>query len=463
MSTSDTNPTSAALEDTPREGRKVIHDGTEYTTVKEGLAYILVPPNARTATDPKTANEQFETDAEEEKRTPDAPSEQQSVFYNPVQQFNRDLSVLAIRAFCADLCERKREKQRRQKAQDTKRKEKRKGKGDDVGGRDGETKRRRVGEDGGTDAAQSEEAVAPGAPEAAAGEAEAPRSEDVSITVEDDSAARHSETLVSDSAMIPPASNHGKTTQPPEDVEQARQPWQPKFRILDALSATGLRALRYAQEIPFATSITANDLSPSATASIALNIQHNKLTNKITTSTANALAHMYGAAFATPAGDKNAYDVIDLDPYGTAAPFLDAAVQAINDGGLLCVTCTDAGVFASCGYSEKTYSLYGGLPIKGHHSHEGGLRLILHAIATSAARYGIAIEPLLSLSIDYYVRVFVRVKRSPAEVKFLAGKTMTVYQCDGGCGAWSTQLLARNVEQKGKKDTVFFKHVAAQG
>lgn len=27
------------------------------------------------------------------------------------------------------------------------------------------------------------------------------------------------------------------------------------------------------------------------------------------------------------------YDVIDLDPYGSAVPFLDTAVQAIVDGG----------------------------------------------------------------------------------------------------------------------------------
>lgn len=26
-------------------------------------------------------------------------------------------------------------------------------------------------------------------------------------------------------------------------------------------------------------------------------------------------------------------DVVDLDPYGTAAPFVDAAVQAVADGG----------------------------------------------------------------------------------------------------------------------------------
>lgn len=27
------------------------------------------------------------------------------------------------------------------------------------------------------------------------------------------------------------------------------------------------------------------------------------------------------------------FDVIDLDPYGSPAPFLDAAVQAVSDGG----------------------------------------------------------------------------------------------------------------------------------
>lgn len=251
--------------------------------------------------------------------------------------------------------------------------------------------------------------------------------------------------------------------------------WKPKFRILDALSATGLRALRYATEIPFATSIVANDMDRNATKSIRMNVEHNKLSNIVDVNTGNAIGHMYGVAYPPtnghgPSHVNAKYDVIDLDPYGTAAPFIDAALQALNDGGLLCVTCTDSGVFASCGYAEKTYSLYGGMPIKGNHSHEGGLRIILHSIATAAARYGLAIEPLLSLSIDFYVRMFVRVTRSPADVKFLAGKTMLAYNCDAGCGAWHAQMLGRNVRQKGKASskeqeknpTFHFKHGIAQ-
>lgn len=44
---------------------------------------------------------------------------------------------------------------------------------------------------------------------------------------------------------------------------------------------------------------------------------------------------------------EDRFDVIDLDPYGSPAIFLDGAVQAIRDGGLLLVTCTDMAVL--CG------------------------------------------------------------------------------------------------------------------
>ena len=113
---------------------------------------------------------------------------------------------------------------------------------------------------------------------------------------------------------------------------------KPTFRILDALSATGLRALRYAKEIPMASTITANDLSSAATASIKLNVQHNDVGDVVKPITGDARAHMYNAAHSTAHTDHRLYQVIDLDPYGTAAPFLDAAVQALADGGMLCIT-----------------------------------------------------------------------------------------------------------------------------
>jgi tRNA (guanine26-N2/guanine27-N2)-dimethyltransferase len=74
-----------------------------------------------------------------------------------------------------------------------------------------------------------------------------------------------------------------------------------------------------------------------------------------------------------------------------------------------------------------------------------------------------AIEPMLSLSIDYYIRVFVRIRKSPNDVKMLAGKTMLVYHCDSGCGSWSTQFLARNRVTSNKNGDKFYKYSFAAG
>ncbi|KAK8179391.1 S-adenosyl-L-methionine-dependent methyltransferase [Phyllosticta citribraziliensis] len=393
--TAPTTP-AASLSDPPKAGQHIQHEGKEYTTVREGLAHILVPPNAATSTDPKKANKG------------ESDEERQKVFYNPIQQFNRDLSVLAIYAFGESFLAEKEAKRKQQDKRKAKAKANKKrkpvGDGHEEQHTGNENKRQRTGDEAEKNAEEAEQN----------------------------------------------ASTNGVAK-------------KPAFRILDALSASGLRALRYAKEIPFATSITGNDLSPDAVRAMKLNVIHNQVEDVVKPNAGNAVAHMYqfvGEDIATASQPK--YHVIDLDPYGSAVPFLDGALQAVTDGGLLCVTCTDAGVFNSFGYPEKAYSLYGGLPVKGHHAHEGGLRLILHSIATTAAKYGIAIEPLLSLSIDFYARVFVRVKKSPADVKFLAGKSMLVYNCDSGCGAWTPQFIGKTSTVHGKKGP-FYKYGMAQG
>ena len=423
----------------PQTSSEVTYNGKIYNIAKEGAAEIL---DLKREADPKS-----------KKNIP------QSVFYNPIQQFNRDLSVLAIKAFGDDLAAiRKARHERRldDVAQNKQRGQKRKRQGTESTELTEDHLITKSKSNGDTVNSVSVGEVLVSSSDEASAQHQAPSSR----TGEDVQAIGQNSNDMLDHATAPNESMNGlaKDSLPAESTvkNDDRLPLsQPSFRILDALSATGLRALRYAKEIPESTSITANDLSSSATASIKLNAEHNKLSHKINPTTSDAIEHMQRTAART-AGGPMRYHVIDLDPYGTAAPFLDAAVRALVDGGLLCVTCTDSGVFASVGYLEKTYSQYGGLPLKGAHAHESGLRLILHAIATSAARYGLAIEPLLSLSIDFYARIFVRIHHSPVEVKFLASKTMVVYNCDAGCGAWSVQHLARKRAKKAKNGDTFY-------
>lgn len=114
---------------------------------------------------------------------------------------------------------------------------------------------------------------------------------------------------------------------------------------------------------------------------------------------------------------ENQFDVIDLDPYGCPSIFLDSAVQAVKDGGLLLVTATDMAVLA--GNSPETcYSKYGAVSLRIKSCHEMALRILLQCIEAHANRYGRYIVPLISLSADFYVRVFVRVFSGAYKCKF---------------------------------------------
>ncbi|XP_054635983.1 tRNA (guanine(26)-N(2))-dimethyltransferase [Dunckerocampus dactyliophorus] len=208
------------------------------------------------------------------------------------------------------------------------------------------------------------------------------------------------------------------------------------LRVLEGLAASGLRSVRFALEVPGLQSVTANDFSTKAAALIARNAQYNKVSELLQASCKDASMLMYEMR-----GRKDRYDVIDLDPYGSPAAFLDAAVQAVSEGGLLCVTCTDMAVLAG-NSGETCYSKYGSVSIKAKYCHELALRIILHSLDQRANVYQRYIQPLLAISADFYIRVFVRVFTGQATVKNSASKQALVYNCVG-CGSFHLQRMGR--------------------
>uniref|UniRef100_A0A669CU31 tRNA (guanine(26)-N(2))-dimethyltransferase n=1 Tax=Oreochromis niloticus TaxID=8128 RepID=A0A669CU31_ORENI len=208
------------------------------------------------------------------------------------------------------------------------------------------------------------------------------------------------------------------------------------LRVLEGLAASGLRSVRFALEVPGLQSVTANDFSAKAAALIARNAQYNGVSHLLQASCRDASMLMYDMR-----GKKDRYDVIDLDPYGSPTSFLDAAVQAVSEGGLLCITCTDMAVMAG-NSGETCYSKYGSVSIKAKYCHEMALRVILHSLDQRAGVYQRYIQPLLSVSVDFYIRVFVRVFTGQATVKNSASKQALVYNCVG-CGAFHLQRMGR--------------------
>ncbi|KAJ1297774.1 hypothetical protein BS78_01G402700 [Paspalum vaginatum] len=220
--------------------------------------------------------------------------------------------------------------------------------------------------------------------------------------------------------------------------------------VLEALAASGLRSLRYAREVDGLGKVVALDNDKSSVDNCKQNIKFNGAfaTSKVEAHLADARVYMLM--------HPKEFDVVDLDPYGSPSIFLDSAVQAVADGGLLMCTATDMAVL--CGTNgEVCYSKYGSYPTKGKYCHEMALRILLASIESHANRYKRYIVPVLSVFMDFYIRVFVRVFTSASEIKNAPLKLSYIYQCVG-CDSFHLQCLGRTVS---KNNSV--KHAPAIG
>ena len=67
------------------------------------------------------------------------------------------------------------------------------------------------------------------------------------------------------------------------------KPVDKKIKILEALSATGLRSIRYANEVAGVDEIIANDLSGEAVEMIKRNVKQNEVDHLVTPNHADAM------------------------------------------------------------------------------------------------------------------------------------------------------------------------------
>ncbi|ASJ00508.1 tRNA (guanine(10)-N(2))-dimethyltransferase [Thermococcus gorgonarius] len=186
-------------------------------------------------------------------------------------------------------------------------------------------------------------------------------------------------------------------------------------RVLDALSATGVRGLRYLLETP-AGEVWMNDIKEEAFRLILRNVELNG--GKIVkSSNERVVFDISGKKAIVSKGDANRlmaekfryFDFIDLDPFGAPVEFLDTALRAVKRRGFLGVTATDTGVL--CGaYRNACLRKYLAVPIRGELCHEAGLRILIGLVARYAAKYDLGVKVLLAYYRDHYFRVFLGLK-----------------------------------------------------
>ena len=176
------------------------------------------------------------------------------------------------------------------------------------------------------------------------------------------------------------------------------------MQIADPLAATGVRSIRFLKELSASKikRICINDYDKNAAKLIKENFALNKIQYK--NNPKIIIQNQDANIFLL---NSTGFDYIDIDPFGTPNPFLDAACKRLARNGILAVTATDTS--ALCGTAPKAcLRKYWAMPKKDAIMHETGLRILVRKVQLAGAQYDKALFPIFSYSKEHYVRVFFR-------------------------------------------------------
>lgn len=174
-----------------------------------------------------------------------------------------------------------------------------------------------------------------------------------------------------------------------------------EINICDLFGGSGIRGVRYKNEIDGVGHVYINDISELANEFERHNVELNNLED--------IEIHQHDASMFLRC-NRGEFDVIDIDPFGTPSPFLDSAGYCARRESLLCVTATDTS--ALCGtYKEPCIRKYNSKPYKSEYCHETGIRILAGFCALTLSKYAKCIEVLLSHSTEHYMRLYLKIKK----------------------------------------------------
>jgi tRNA (guanine26-N2/guanine27-N2)-dimethyltransferase len=173
--------------------------------------------------------------------------------------------------------------------------------------------------------------------------------------------------------------------------------------ICEPHTGTGIRSIRFATEIEGVKHVVSGDINSHSIQLATYNTAINNLQTRIRLKhqDANRLLSNYSPP-------KKRFDIIDIDPFGTPVPFLDSAVQALRNNGLLAVTATDMAPL--CGVHPRAcVRKYGGKPLRTEYCKELAVRFLAGCIATTAAKHDIGTHFLFSHCDAHYIRTYIQI------------------------------------------------------
>lgn len=199
-----------------------------------------------------------------------------------------------------------------------------------------------------------------------------------------------------------------------------------EISICDPLTGTGIRGVRFAAEIRGAKKVVVSDINERSFKLAQHNVHLNGLQDRVAIKhmDANCLLSCHGAP-------HRRFDIVDIDPFGSPVPYMDSAVRALRNNGLLATTATDLAPL--CGvHSKACMRKYGGKPLRTEYCHELAVRLLAGYIAKVAAKQDIGLRIAFSHSSDHYIRIYTQIgygaKKADTSMKNL-GYVLHCFNC----------------------------------
>jgi tRNA (guanine26-N2/guanine27-N2)-dimethyltransferase len=170
--------------------------------------------------------------------------------------------------------------------------------------------------------------------------------------------------------------------------------------VCEPLTGCGLRGIRFAVEVKGVRRTVLNDINEQAFRLASYNVQMNGLAKHVCVrkKEANFILSSHSAR-------RMRFDVVDIDPFGSPVPFLDSAVRALRDEGLLALTATD--MASLCGVHPRAcMRKYGGKPLRTEYCHELAARLLAGCLTTVAAKHELGVNIVFTHRGEHYIRVY---------------------------------------------------------
>ncbi|MGC8661164.1 MAG: hypothetical protein ACP5TZ_01500 [Nitrososphaeria archaeon] len=178
------------------------------------------------------------------------------------------------------------------------------------------------------------------------------------------------------------------------------------LKFAEPFSATGVKGMRLAKEGHGFTNFILNDIDNLAVKSILHGIEENALSGF-------EVYNLDVFTFLDKLKTMGRVDALDVDPFGSAAPYIQPSLRSVKDGGLVAFTFTDTPVLGTV-HNDALVKRYHIRSNKVYFLRELQARIAASFVISEGSAINLAAIPVFAHVYEHYVRVYFQVKASPS-------------------------------------------------